>query len=75
MRCLLWLAYPDGKFPSSLQKEHVFVVVEAGDELPVWQPPKCILAHTDAKADVDLLSQPFRDSSGNGGVITVRVEQ
>lgn len=71
MRCLLWLAYPDGKFPSSSQKVHVFVVLEAGDGSLL----KCILAHTDAKADVDLLFQPFRDSSGNGGVITVRVEQ
>ena len=36
---------------------------------------KCIFARTNPKADVDLLSQPFENSLGNGDVVTVGVEQ
>lgn len=38
-------------------------------------PPECILAHSNAQADGDLLSQPFGNPSGNRGVVPVRVEQ
>ena len=36
---------------------------------------KCVFARTNAKADVDLLSQLFENSLGNGDVVTVAVEQ
>lgn len=38
-------------------------------------PPQTFSAHTAAKADADLLSLSPSETSGNGGVVTAKVEQ
>ena len=44
------------------QKEHVFVVLEAGDELPVWQPSSNVFCtHCRKGRCWPALSQPFRN--------------